>query len=102
MRLTGLTQEELAALGNPIVLREQVMQELQSCAMQFAMDRRLDYSDDEVHSLLEARAAAMPAGPAREAVIATYALILDVIDAGESIQRSDGEMAYWFKAFRPA
>lgn len=101
-RLTGLTKAELSAFGDrPDLLKDAVIRELQAFGQVLAFDRRLNYGDEEVHALVEARVAAIEDEATRNAVKATYDLILTVIDGGVSIQRSDDELLYWLKTFKP-
>lgn len=96
VRLTGLTEEEMAAIGDPETLAAAINAELDAFRDQVVNDRHRWYTDDEVHAIIDARLAALPEhGPERTAIQRTYELLLVIIDGGVADQRSDHELLYW-------
>lgn len=95
-RLNGLTQEELAAIGDPVALAAAIGAELDAFQVAYRSDRHLHYTDEEVHAMVEARLAALPEhGPERTAIQKTYELLLAVIDGGVAETRTDHELTTW-------
>lgn len=95
-RLHGLTNAELEAYGDPDTLRDAINEELTEFKMAYLRDNLPQYTDEQVHALVDARLAALPeTGPVRTAIQKTYELFLVIIDGGVAETRSDHELTTW-------
>jgi hypothetical protein len=92
-RLTGLTRDELAAIGNPDELSAAINAELDGLRNDLMTDVHDWYSDEQIHAAVDARLAALPErGTERTAIQRTYELFLVIIDGGMAEVRSDHEL----------
>jgi hypothetical protein len=96
VRLHGLTQKELAVIGDPRALALAVNAEVTAFAQQIRADGLAMYTDEDMHRIVTERLAALPEhGPERTAIQKTYELLMSIIDGGVADARSDHELMGW-------